>query len=88
MNACLAKIILLIFLCYDVFEHVQNVNLVHQECTRTLKPNGQMFVVFPPFFQPLEAHLSLITKFPALNWVFSGKTLKRAYYEISKERGR
>ena len=43
--------------------------------------------MFPQFFQPMEAHLGMVTKTPALHWFFSGKTLTKAYYEIIKERG-
>ena len=73
---------------YDVFEHVQNIELVMRECFRILKPGGKLFAVFPPFFQPLEAHLGLVTKMPALHWMFSGKTITTAYNDILQERGR
>jgi len=73
---------------YDVFEHVRNIEQVMQECFRVLKSGGKLLTVFPPFFQPLEAHLGLVTKMPALQWFFSGKTITDAYIEILKERGR
>ena len=72
----------------DVFEHVQNVEQVMQECFRVLKPGGKLLAVFPQFCQPLESHLGLATKMPALNWLFSGRTLTRAYYEVLLDRGR
>ena len=43
--------------------------------------------VFPPFFQPLEAHLGHVTKMPALQWIFSGETLNDAYNKIIDDRG-
>ena len=58
-----------------------------QECFRVLKPGGKLLAVFPPFFQPLESHLGLVTKMPALHWLFSGKTITDAYNEIIKKRG-
>lgn len=72
---------------YDVFEHVRDVSRAMAECFRVLKPGGQLFAVFPQFFQPLEAHLGLITKMPALQWFFSGRALTAAYHEIGRERG-
>lgn len=71
-----------------MFEHVQNVEQAMGECFRTLKPGGRLLAVFPPFYQPLEAHLGLVTKMPALHWFFSGKTITSAYDEIIKKRGR
>lgn len=72
---------------YDVFEHVRDIELVMNECLRVLKPGGKLLVVFPPFFQPLEAHLTLVTNVPALHWIFSGQTLTKAYNKIIKRRG-
>lgn len=72
---------------YDVFEHVRDLELVISECRRVLKPGGCVLAVFPPFFQPLEAHLTLVTKTPALHWIFSGQTLADAYNLIVDERG-
>ena len=46
-----------------------------------------MLCVFPPFFQPLEAHLGFATGMPALQWIFSGKVLRAASCEIWEERG-
>jgi ubiquinone/menaquinone biosynthesis C-methylase UbiE len=73
---------------FDVFEHVQNIEQVMQECFRVLKPGGKLLAVFPPFFQPLETHLGMVTKMPALHWFFSGKTILDAYNEILKKRGK
>ena len=72
---------------YDVFEHVQDLEIVMNECRRVLRPGGFVLAVFPPFFQPLEAHLTLVTKTPALHWIFSGQTLTDAYNQIIDDRG-
>lgn len=71
----------------DVFEHVCDVKKSLEECFRVLKSNGRLLAVFPPFLQPLESHLGLVTGMPALQWFFSGETLFEAYREIIKERG-
>ena len=72
---------------YDVFEHVKDLEMVMNECGRVLRPGGVVLAVFPPFFQPLEAHLTLVTKTPALHWIFSGQTLTDAYNQIVDDRG-
>lgn len=72
---------------YDVLEHVRDVKKVLHECFRVLKPGGRLLVVFPAFYQPLEAHLGDVTRMPALHWFFSGRTLAKAAYEIIQERG-
>ncbi|MEO6932559.1 MAG: class I SAM-dependent methyltransferase [Chitinophagaceae bacterium] len=72
---------------FDVFEHVQELEKVLAECYRVLKPGGQLVSIFPSYYQPIEHHLSLVTRFPGLQYLFSGKTLVRAYYEILDERG-
>ncbi len=75
-------------LTFDVLEHVQDLNKTLNECWRVLKPGGKMFLVFPSYFQPIEHHLSLVTKMPFIHYIFSGDTLVRAYYEIILERGK
>jgi ubiquinone/menaquinone biosynthesis C-methylase UbiE len=71
----------------DVFEHVQDLQQVLRECYRVLKKGGKLLVVFPQFYQPLEAHLGMVTTMPALHWIFSGETIAAAYVEIVNERG-
>lgn len=74
-------------LSYDVFEHVQEVSAVLNECYRVLKPGGRLFLVFPSYLHPTEHHLDLVTKMPAIHYLFSAKTLVSAYHEICQERG-
>jgi 2-polyprenyl-3-methyl-5-hydroxy-6-metoxy-1,4-benzoquinol methylase len=71
----------------DVLEHVQDVGACMAECFRVLKDGGRLLVVFPQYFQPLEAHLTFTTRLPALHWIFSGPTLARAVHAIHEERG-
>jgi ubiquinone/menaquinone biosynthesis C-methylase UbiE len=72
---------------HDVLEHVRSVEKTMLELRRVLKPGGKLFCVFPQFLQPLESHLTLATRMPALHWFFSGKVLAKAYYEVIQERG-
>ena len=74
-------------LSFDVFEHVQHVKQVLLECNRILKKGGRLFVVFPSYFNPIEHHLSLVTRTPFIHYFFSGKDLIEAYNEINDERG-
>lgn len=74
-------------LSFDVFEHVRDVRRTLQECHRILKTGGRLFVVFPGYFHPTEHHLALATRLPCIHYIFSGKTLVRAYHELLQERG-
>lgn len=74
-------------LTYDVFEHVQDLDATLKECYRVLKPEGKLLAIFPSYYHPREHHLGLVSNFPGLHYIFSGKTLVRAYYEILQERG-
>jgi ubiquinone/menaquinone biosynthesis C-methylase UbiE len=72
---------------YDVLEHVQDVARTLSECHRVLKPGGLLLAAFPPYFHPSETHLGFVSRVPALQWFFSGRTLTRALYEITEARG-
>lgn len=74
-------------LSFDVLEHVQDLGKTLAECHRVLKPGGRLFVVFPSYYQPVEHHLSFVTRFPGIQYLFSGATLVRAYSEILDKRG-
>jgi SAM-dependent methyltransferase len=74
-------------LSFDVLEHVRRVSATLKECWRVLRPGGHLLVVFPSYFQPREHHLSLVTRMPGLQYMFTGGTLVRAYSEILRERG-
>jgi hypothetical protein len=43
--------------------------------------------VFPSYWQPIEHHLSLVTRAPGLQYIFSGSTLVAAYNKILAARG-
>jgi SAM-dependent methyltransferase len=74
-------------LSFDVFEHVQDVRRTLAECRRILLRGGRLLVVFPSYFHPTEHHLALATRLPGIHYIFSGKTLVRAYHELLEERG-
>jgi SAM-dependent methyltransferase len=72
---------------YDVFEHVEDLGKVLQECARILKPGGTLYAVFPPFFHPTGSHLeSWVSRMPWANVLFRRGTLVKAVEEILKER--
>jgi ubiquinone/menaquinone biosynthesis C-methylase UbiE len=76
-----------VVLSFDVFEHVRSVAQTLVECYRVLRPGGRCYVVFPSYYQPVEHHLSLVTRVPAIQCLFSGRTLIKAYSAILNERG-
>jgi SAM-dependent methyltransferase len=74
-------------LSFDVLEHVRSVSATLKECWRVLRRGGHLLAVFPSYFQPVEHHLSLVTRTPGLQYVFTGRTLVQAYCELLRERG-
>jgi SAM-dependent methyltransferase len=75
-------------LSFDVLEHVRDVPRTLSECWRVLRPGGEFYLVFPSYWQPAEHHLSMVTRTPGLQYLFSARTLLRAYADILRERGR
>jgi SAM-dependent methyltransferase len=70
---------------YDVFEHVQDLDCVLQECFRVLKPGGRLYSLFPPYYGPRAHHLDFITTLPFLHHVFSPSVLVEAANRILQE---
>lgn len=48
----------------SVIEHVRDPLAVLRECARVLKPDGIVFVVFPPFYGPLSGHIDDYVQIP------------------------
>jgi SAM-dependent methyltransferase len=74
---------------YEVFEHVERLSDVLEECHRVLKPGGRLYAVFPSFYNPVGgSHFhGFVSKTPAPNVFFSNKTLMNAADLILEERG-
>ena len=75
-----------LILSYDVFEHVDDLPHVLQECYRVLRNGGHLVALFPPYFGPRAHHLDFVTTIPFLHHVFSPKTLVDAANRILVER--
>jgi ubiquinone/menaquinone biosynthesis C-methylase UbiE len=73
-------------LSYDVFEHVQDLPQVLEECFRVLKPGGTLYALFPPYYGARAHHLDFITTIPFLHHIFAPKTLVQAANQIIEER--
>ena len=69
----------------NVFEHVEDLRGTLLECRRVLKPNGIIFLHFPPFYSPWGAHLEGWINFPWPHVFFSDKTLISAAQQIEDE---
>lgn len=72
-------------LSYDVFEHVENLYQVLQECYRVLRPSGRLCALFPPYYGPRAHHLDFITTLPFLHHLFSPSVLVEAANRILQE---
>jgi 2-polyprenyl-3-methyl-5-hydroxy-6-metoxy-1,4-benzoquinol methylase len=72
---------------FDVFEHVADLRKTMAEAWRVLKPEGHLIIVFPQYLHPFEHHCGLVTKMPAIQWIFDPKTINAAYSQILTERG-
>jgi len=67
-----------VILSVNAFEHIENVRATLQACKRILKPDGLIFLYFPPFYSPWGAHLDGWINFPWPHLFFSDRTLIEA----------
>lgn len=70
----------------DAMEHVSKPKEVLNEMFRILKPNGKLYVNFPPYNHPYGAHLSDVIGIPWVQALFSDKTLIKAYKDLVKDK--
>ena len=75
-----------VILSYDVFEHVQDLAAVLNECFRVLRPGGRLLALFPPYFGPRAHHLDFVTTLPFLHHIFPPAVLVEAANTILREK--
>lgn len=68
----------------NVFEHVENLYNTLLETRRVIKPQGKIFLHFPPFYSPWGAHLNGWINFPWPHVFFSDKALILASRRIEQ----
>lgn len=71
----------------DAMEHVPEPEKVFAEAFRILRPGGQWYVNFPPYYHPKGAHLNRFIFIPWCQVLFSEKTLVNVTKHEVKRRG-
>jgi ubiquinone/menaquinone biosynthesis C-methylase UbiE len=66
----------------DFMEHVSEPEEALLEAMRLLKPDGKLFINFPPWGHPFGAHMSDVIYTPWVHKLFSEKALIAAYKEL------
>ncbi|MHB1154780.1 MAG: class I SAM-dependent methyltransferase [Eubacteriales bacterium] len=69
----------------DAMEHVSNPEEVLTEMLRLVRPEGHIFINFPPYGHPYGAHMSDVINIPWVHFIFSEKALISAYRELTEE---
>lgn len=79
-----------LILMYDVMEHVVDPKEIVAECYRVLRPDGELAVVFPPYYSfHGGSHLhGYACRLPAMNLLFPSGALKLAAKARLQEMGR
>ncbi len=62
----------------ETFEHIQQPLPALQELARVTRPEGRVFISFPPYYAPWGAHLNNWIALPWVQVIFSEKTLINA----------
>lgn len=62
----------------NVLEHVTDPISVLKECRRVLRPDGFLYLYFPPFYSPWGAHVDGWINFPWPHLLFSERSIVRA----------
>lgn len=66
----------------DAMEHVSDPEAVLKEMLRLVRPDGHIFINFPPYGHPFGAHLSDAVNIPWAHFFFPEKALIMAYREL------
>ena len=69
----------------DAMEHFPEPEKVLKEALRVLKPEGRVYVNFPPYYHPFGAHLSDAVGIPWVHVFFSDATLIQVYKDAVAE---
>jgi SAM-dependent methyltransferase len=75
-----------VVLSVNTFEHLDDVRGALIECKRVLKPQGVIFLHFPPFYSPWGAHLEGWINFPWPHVFFSDRVLIQAAQRMEERR--
>lgn len=70
----------------NVLEHVVDPLSVLLECRRVLRPEGRIYLYFPPFYSPWGAHLDGWINFPWPHLLFPERSLVRAAALIEEQK--
>jgi len=70
----------------DFMEHVNKPEEALKEALRIIKPDGKIFINFPPYYHPMGAHLTDVIYIPWVHMLFSEQTLIREYKERVKDK--
>ncbi|MEW6171414.1 MAG: class I SAM-dependent methyltransferase, partial [Candidatus Omnitrophota bacterium] len=76
-----------VIISINVLEHVDNIRATMLECKRVLRPDGIIFLHFPPFYSPWGAHLEGWINFPWPHVLFRDSQLLEAaqWFEDKKK---
>ena len=66
----------------DTVEHLTEPVRALLECLRVLRPGGNLYVNFPPYYHPYGAHLSDAIGIPWVHLIFSQSTMITAYRQL------
>lgn len=66
----------------DAMEHVSNPEKVLDELLRIIRPDGHVYINFPPYGHPYGAHMSDAINTPWIQYLYSEKSCIKAYKEL------
>ena len=69
----------------DVMEHLAEPEAALNEALRLIKPDGRIFINFPPYYHPSGAHMSDAVNLPWAHMFFSESALIAAYKDLVKD---